>query len=135
VPRSTPSLSRRDFLASLIPGRRAAVLDRATLRPAAIVPPPPAATVATLAIIAGRHCLACEGSFCSTCRERCPVAGAIVTERGLPRIDPMRCNGCRICHEVCPAPTNAIRLIPRPASGPLAATTLAPQLALSNSKP
>ena len=66
-----------------------------------------------VAVIAGRNCLAYQNSFCSTCVERCPVPGAIVTERGAPRIDPSACTGCRVCADVCPAPLNAIQLIPR----------------------
>jgi Fe-S-cluster-containing hydrogenase component 2 len=108
-----PAISRRAFLSSLLPGRiaGASVSD---------VPAPMARDADLLAIIAGRHCLAYTGSFCSVCHERCPLPGAIVVERGLPRIDPSLCNGCRVCHDVCPAPTNAVRLIPRPTAGPLA---------------
>lgn len=67
-----------------------------------------------IAVIAGRHCLAYQGTGCSVCHERCPVSGAIVLERGLPRVVAAVCTGCRICHEVCPAPENAVRLVPRP---------------------
>jgi len=67
-----------------------------------------------VAVIAGRHCLAYQGTGCSVCHERCPVSGAIVLERGLPRVVAEMCTGCRICHEVCPAPENAIRLVSRP---------------------
>jgi ferredoxin len=135
--------SRRAFLRRLMPATRtpgarpAAPEASYEVRPAATVahfersgtPPkltpsgstpfsaPSAAPLAAplLAVIAGRFCLAYRHSFCSVCRERCPVPGAVVVERGLPRIDPTLCNGCRICHEVCPAPVNAIRLVPRPA--------------------
>lgn len=95
--------SRRAFLRRLVTAARPASAE-----PAA----PP------LAVIAGRFCLAYQHSFCSVCRERCPVPGAVVVERGLPRIDPTLCNGCRICHEVCPAPVKAIRLVPRPVGAP-----------------
>ncbi len=138
--------SRRAFLRRLVPATSAPPAVPASpeasheVRPAAAVarfgssgtPPtltpcgtalpsaPPAAP--PVAVIAGRFCLAYRHSFCSVCRERCPVPGAVVVERGLPRIDPILCNGCRICHEVCPAPVNAIRLVPRstgtPASPP-----------------
>lgn len=67
-----------------------------------------------LAIIAGRDCLAYQGTFCTACHERCPVAGAIAVERGLPRVVPETCTGCGVCHEACPAPENAIRVVPRP---------------------
>lgn len=66
-----------------------------------------------IALILDRFCLAYQGSFCSVCAERCPVPGAIVTELGKPRINPDLCTGCRICHDVCPAPKNAVFLIPK----------------------
>jgi MinD superfamily P-loop ATPase len=100
-------MNRRAFLSAFLPARTATQAADA-------------GSGAQLAIIAGRHCLAYTGSFCSVCRERCPVPGAVVIERGLPRIDPAACTGCRICHEVCPAPMNAVRMIPRPSGGPLA---------------
>jgi Pyruvate/2-oxoacid:ferredoxin oxidoreductase delta subunit len=112
---SAPALSRRAFLNRLLPSRRPVPPPPGkptTTPPAApvvVAPPEP-----TFAVIAGRHCLAYQHSFCSVCRERCPIAGAVIIERGIPRIDPSLCTGCRICHEVCPAPVNAIRLIPRP---------------------
>ena len=67
-----------------------------------------------IAVIAGRHCLAYEGTGCTVCVERCPVPGALVLEQGLPRVVPAVCTGCNVCHEVCPAPGQAIRLVPRP---------------------
>ncbi|MEZ6235155.1 MAG: 4Fe-4S binding protein [Phycisphaerales bacterium] len=57
-------------------------------------------------------CLAHTGSFCSTCSERCPVPGAIRVDRGRPTIDPDACTGCGTCVHVCPAPSNAIVLMP-----------------------
>ena len=68
---------------------------------------------ATVALIQGRLCLAYRKLSCSVCAERCPEPGAIVRERGIPRVDPLVCTGCTICHEVCPAPQNAILKIPR----------------------
>lgn len=41
-------------------------------------------------------------------------------EHGLPRVVADACTGCRVCHEVCPAPENAIRLVPRPSGMKLA---------------
>ncbi|MBK9992314.1 MAG: hypothetical protein IPP19_16740 [Verrucomicrobia bacterium] len=67
-----------------------------------------------IAVIAGRHCLAYQGTGCAVCHERCPVSGALILEQGLPRVVAEICTGCRICHEVCPAPENAIRIVPRP---------------------
>jgi MinD superfamily P-loop ATPase len=68
-----------------------------------------------LALILDRFCLAHQGSFCSVCSERCPEPGAIVVEMGKPRVDPDKCTGCRICHDVCPAPRNAVFLVARKA--------------------
>ncbi|RME68454.1 MAG: hypothetical protein D6781_10965 [Verrucomicrobia bacterium] len=130
--RRRSGLSRRDFLASLIPGRRGNAAGALTAwvstpdDPGAdqsAAAPPDTAPIGQpdpqrLAVIAGRFCLAYQGTLCSTCRERCPVEGAILIERGLPRVDPTHCNGCRVCHDVCPAPTNAIRIVPRPTPAP-----------------
>jgi ferredoxin len=66
-----------------------------------------------LALILDRFCLAHQGSFCSVCSERCPEPGAILTEMGKPRVNPDLCTGCRICHDVCPAPKNAVFLVAR----------------------
>jgi MinD superfamily P-loop ATPase len=60
-----------------------------------------------------RFCLAYQGSFCSVCFERCPELGAIVVTQGKPRVNPDLCTGCRICHDVCPAPKNAVFLVAR----------------------
>lgn len=65
-------------------------------------------SIPRVAIIQGRHCLAYQRSFCSVCSERCPVEGAIKVENGIPQVVAAACTGCNICHEVCPAPTNAI---------------------------
>ncbi len=103
-------MTRRDFFSNLLPSRWA---DRPAPGTSA---PSLEADAPAVAVIAGRYCLAYQGSFCSTCRERCPVSGAIVMERGLPRVNPDLCNGCRICHELCPAPSNAIRMVVTQAS-------------------
>ncbi len=65
-----------------------------------------------VAVIQGRFCLAYT-SFCSVCVERCPVPGAMTAEKGIPRVLPTACTGCGICHDICPAPTNAVLVIPR----------------------
>lgn len=57
-------------------------------------------------------CLAWQGSFCSTCSERCPVEGAISVELGRPRVEESRCNGCGLCVQACPAPLNALEFLP-----------------------
>jgi len=65
-----------------------------------------------IASIKTSDCLAHQGGFCSTCVERCPVSGAITVTAGKPRIHSSSCTGCGICHHVCPAPWNAIILMP-----------------------
>jgi ferredoxin len=104
--------SRRAFLSSfLTPWRQPASGVASTA--AVDTPQTPADATPLVAVVQGRFCLAYQRSFCSTCVERCPVAGAITLEQGLPRINPTLCNGCRLCHEVCPAPRNAILLLPK----------------------
>lgn len=63
------------------------------------------------------RCLA-TSSFCSVCSERCPVPGAIVTDRGRPRVVPDLCDGCGRCLAVCPAPILAFALVARSPRGP-----------------
>lgn len=58
------------------------------------------------------NCLAHQGSFCTVCEEHCPVPGAITLKEGKPSIHSAACTGCGICHHVCPAPTNAIAVMP-----------------------
>lgn len=108
--KGTP-LTRREMF-----GRLFSPLRNVVAPTTAVVRTAPANTpmVDTIAVIAGRHCLAYQGTGCSVCHERCPVSGAIKLEQGLPRVVPEVCTGCRICHEVCPAPENAIRIVPRP---------------------
>ena len=57
-------------------------------------------------------CLAHQGTFCSVCREQCPVPGAIEVEAGKPRIIESICTGCGVCQHVCPAPENAVLVMP-----------------------
>lgn len=49
---------------------------------------------------------------CTICVEQCPVPGAIVVDNGMPSVDNTKCTGCGICHYACPAPTNAIAMMP-----------------------
>jgi Na+-translocating ferredoxin:NAD+ oxidoreductase RNF subunit RnfB len=80
--------------------------------------PATAQEVARVAVIQGRFCLAYT-SFCSVCVERCPVPGALPSQAGIPMVVPELCTGCGICHQVCPAPRNAVLLLPRrPTSRP-----------------
>ncbi len=90
--------NRREFFTSFFKPLR----ETSAPSVAVIEPPSPADSkpgAATVAIVQGRFCLAFQNSFCSTCVERCPVPGAISVERGLPRIDPAICTGCRICRK------------------------------------
>lgn len=57
-------------------------------------------------------CLAHHGTTCTVCSERCPVAGAIVVDDGKPTVEEDVCTGCGVCRFVCPAPENAILLMP-----------------------
>jgi ferredoxin len=113
------ALSRRDLFRSMF-GRR----------PESAAPP--AAALVTdetppLALILDRFCLAWQGSFCSVCSERCPAGGAITVEQGKPRVNPDFCTGCKICHDVCPAPKNAVFLVARtPRQGMIAHPASAP---------
>ena len=109
------SMSRREMLTRLFRPVRAGV--EAALAPgraAAPGRPLDAGDGSMLAVVAGRDCLAYQGTPCRVCVDRCPVAGALVLEQGLPWVVPDCCTGCRVCHEVCPAPVNAIRIVPRP---------------------
>ncbi|MBE0544195.1 MAG: 4Fe-4S binding protein [Verrucomicrobia bacterium] len=74
--------------------------------------PPAVDATPKVAVIQGRFCLAYT-SFCTVCSERCPVPGAMKVENGIPMVVADTCTGCGICHEVCPAPTNAVLVLPR----------------------
>lgn len=71
-----------------------------------------AANTSFVARILPTACVAFRGTLCVTCEERCPVPGAVVLERGRPRIDSELCDGCGVCVEVCPAPQKAIQRTP-----------------------
>ena len=103
---SSRATSRREFLASFLSPRRKE--ETAAPAPAPVAEAPSRARVA---VVQGRFCLAYQHSFCSTCVERCPVPGALVMERGLPRVKSDLCTGCGVCHDLCPAPRNAILLV------------------------
>jgi MauM/NapG family ferredoxin protein len=57
-------------------------------------------------------CLAHQGSTCSSCHERCPVPGAFTVVNGRPTVVEDVCTGCGVCAHVCPAPQNAVLLLP-----------------------
>lgn len=62
-------------------------------------------------------CLQALGSDCRVCIEQCPVDGAISLQEGRIAVSKL-CVGCGVCHYVCPAPQNAIAILPRPAARP-----------------
>jgi MauM/NapG family ferredoxin protein len=64
------------------------------------------------AIITAHLCLAHHGTTCTVCSERCPVEGAISATNGKPTIIEQACTGCGVCRYVCPAPENAVLLMP-----------------------
>ena len=102
------AISRRDLFRSVF-GRRAEF----AAPPLEETPVPVIEETPPLALILDRFCLAYQGSFCSVCSERCPADGAITVEQGKPRVNPDFCTGCKICHDVCPAPKNAVFLVAR----------------------
>jgi MauM/NapG family ferredoxin protein len=57
-------------------------------------------------------CLAHHNTTCTVCSEHCPVAGAINVAAGKPTVNEDNCTGCGVCRYVCPAPENAILLMP-----------------------
>lgn len=57
-------------------------------------------------------CLAHHHTTCTVCSERCPVHGAITISAGKPSVNEEICTGCGVCRYVCPAPENAILLMP-----------------------
>ncbi len=58
------------------------------------------------------NCLAHGGTFCTVCSEQCPVEGAIEVVDGKPVINEATCTGCGVCQHVCPAPYNAVLILP-----------------------
>ncbi len=107
------ALSRRDLFRSVFGRSRGNADDSPQPLETTPVAPRVIDEAPQLALILDRFCLAWQGSFCSVCSERCPEPGAILTENGKPRINPDLCTGCKICHEVCPAPKNAVFLVSR----------------------
>ncbi|MHC4430181.1 MAG: 4Fe-4S dicluster domain-containing protein [Planctomycetota bacterium] len=64
------------------------------------------------ALIVEQTCLAHQQTTCTVCSEHCPVEDAIEVVSGKPRVVEARCTGCGICHWVCPAPSNAVIVMP-----------------------
>lgn len=65
-----------------------------------------------IATIKPMHCLAYNNTPCSVCIEQCPVEGAITISHDRPIINGDACTGCGVCQYVCPAPYNAIAIMP-----------------------
>ncbi len=95
-----------------------AIQSQPVSKPPATATPASPAPYSHIAVIAGRHCLAYQGTSCTTCVEHCPIDGALLLEKGLPRVVPAVCTGCRLCLDACPAPEQAILIVPRPAGLP-----------------
>lgn len=109
----SPGLSRRGLFSLFGRSLRAPAEATAQIATGKPAPPPPAPDAQPkVAVIQGRFCLAYT-SFCTVCSERCPVPGAMKVEKGIPMVVTDTCTGCGICHEVCPAPTNAVLVLPR----------------------
>lgn len=66
-----------------------------------------------IAMISPPDCLAHQNNPCSACVEQCPVPEAIDWVDSHPTVLPELCTGCGICQHVCPAPRNAVILMPR----------------------
>lgn len=64
------------------------------------------------AVISPIHCLAHRNSPCSACVEQCPVPAALRFEAGRPVVVADACTGCGVCQHVCPAPQNAVLILP-----------------------
>lgn len=62
--------------------------------------------------ITAHLCLPHHGTSCTVCSEECPVENAIVIREGKPTVNEATCSGCGVCRSVCPAPENAILLMP-----------------------
>lgn len=62
--------------------------------------------------ITAHLCLPHHGTSCTVCSEQCPVENAIVITEGKPTVNEVTCSGCGVCRSVCPAPENAILLMP-----------------------
>jgi ferredoxin-type protein NapG len=58
-------------------------------------------------------CLNAMGTKCTVCAERCPTR-AIVFAGERPTVSQRLCVGCGVCQYVCPAPLNAVAILPNP---------------------
>jgi Pyruvate/2-oxoacid:ferredoxin oxidoreductase delta subunit len=64
------------------------------------------------AVISPLDCLAHQNTTCSACVEQCPVEGAMSWENGRPVVNPAACTGCGVRQYACPAPRNAVMILP-----------------------
>lgn len=103
-------LSRRDFFRRFLPGKKGESSGERS--PYHDATPFDVVGENVVAVIQGKYCLAYEDIPCTKCSDRCPVEGAIVVEDSLPMVDTAICTGCRVCKEVCPAPSEAILMVP-----------------------
>ena len=119
--------SRREWFASILrPWQRGKMARPVAKRTAAADPvlatpgtqAPAVDAVPRVAVVQGRFCIALT-SFCSVCVERCPVPGAMVTQRGMPAVVPEVCTGCGICFDVCPAPRKAVLMLAKKPIAPV----------------
>jgi len=58
------------------------------------------------------RCVRSVGTACEACLTACPVAGALNLNDGKPVVDEAVCTGCGSCRNVCPAPMNAVVIVP-----------------------
>jgi MauM/NapG family ferredoxin protein len=64
------------------------------------------------AMIQPMYCLNAMRKPCSVCVDSCPVPDAITVRAGKSTIVTALCVGCGVCQHVCPAPVNAILVLP-----------------------
>lgn len=62
--------------------------------------------------IQAHDCLNALGTSCSVCLERCPIEGALQLRAGKVMVHAALCTGCGICQHACPAPNNAVIILP-----------------------
>lgn len=58
------------------------------------------------------RCVRSVGTACETCLVSCPVPGALNLKEGKPVVNEAVCTGCGSCRNACPAPTNAVVIVP-----------------------
>jgi ferredoxin-type protein NapG len=58
------------------------------------------------------RCLLSSGLACDLCAAHCPVPGALSIQADTVSIHAETCTGCGSCRHVCPAPVNAVVIVP-----------------------